>query len=90
MHLADDHTMFREGLEALLASRQGVEVVGASSTGEEATTSVAKSKPDLIITQLDMHLKIRLPENSTSPRPPSSATWPTSTRRWACAPGARR
>jgi DNA-binding NarL/FixJ family response regulator len=57
VHLADDHTMFREGLEALLASRQGVEVVGTSSTGEEAAISVAESKPDLIITQLDMHLK---------------------------------
>lgn len=26
--LADDHTMFREGLKALLASREGIEVVG--------------------------------------------------------------
>ena len=58
LHLADDHTMFREGLEALLASREGVEVVGASSTGEEAVASVAESKPDFVITQLDMDLKI--------------------------------
>ena len=58
LHLADDHTMFREGLQALLASREGVEVVGASSTGEEASASVAESKPDLVITQLDMDLKI--------------------------------
>ena len=33
VHLADDHTMFREGLESILAFRGGVEVVGASSTG---------------------------------------------------------
>ena len=37
VHLADDHTMFREGLESILASRgRGVvEVVGRSSTGGE-------------------------------------------------------
>jgi DNA-binding NarL/FixJ family response regulator len=57
VHLADDRTLFREGLEAILSSRSDVEVVGKSSTGEEATAQVGESKPDLIITQLDMHLK---------------------------------
>ena len=27
MHLADEHTMFREGLRAILCSREGIEVV---------------------------------------------------------------
>jgi DNA-binding NarL/FixJ family response regulator len=57
VHLADDHTMFREGLEAILASRSDIEVVGTSTTGEEAAAQVARTKPDLIITQLDMQLK---------------------------------
>src|SRR5918998_2998190 len=57
VHLADDHTMFRDGLEAILASREDLEVVGTSTTGEEAASLVAKSKPDLVITQLDMQLK---------------------------------
>jgi DNA-binding NarL/FixJ family response regulator len=57
VHLADDHTMFREGLEAILASREDIEVVGSSSTGEEAAALIAQTKPDLIITQLDMQLK---------------------------------
>src|SRR5919112_4539610 len=57
VHLADDHTMFREGLEALLSSREELEVVGTSTTGEEAASLIAKSKPDLVITQLDMQLK---------------------------------
>src|SRR5215208_3651420 len=36
VHLADDHTMFREGLESILSSRGGsIEVVGRSSTGGE-------------------------------------------------------
>jgi DNA-binding NarL/FixJ family response regulator len=57
VHLADDHTMFREGLEAILASREGIEVVGTSTTGEEAAEQVAQTKPELIITQLDVDLK---------------------------------
>jgi DNA-binding NarL/FixJ family response regulator len=57
VHLADDHTMFREGLEAILSSREVVEVVGSFSTGEEAAAQVAETKPDIIVTQLDMRLK---------------------------------
>ena len=57
IHLADDHTIFREGLEAILSSREGVEVVGRSSTGEEAASQVGKTRPDLIITELDMQIK---------------------------------
>src|SRR5215216_7597622 len=57
VHLADDHIVFREGLEAILASRQDIEVVGRSSTGQEAADLIGKTKPDLVITQLDMQLK---------------------------------
>src|SRR5215211_7193292 len=57
VHLADDHIIFREGLEAILSSREGVEVVGRSSTGEEASSQVGKTKPDLVITELDMQIK---------------------------------
>jgi DNA-binding NarL/FixJ family response regulator len=57
VHLANDHTMFREGLESLLTSSEGIEVVGTSSTGEEAAALVKETKPDLVITQLDMKLK---------------------------------
>ena len=56
VHLADDHTMFRAGLEAILASHEGVEVVGASPTGE-AAAMIARSRPDLVLTQLDMDLR---------------------------------
>jgi DNA-binding NarL/FixJ family response regulator len=57
VHLADDHIVFREGLEAILASRQDVEVVGRSSTGQEAAALVGETRPDLVITQLDMDLQ---------------------------------
>src|SRR5918997_6013105 len=59
VHLADDHTMFREGLEAILASDgSGIEVVGRSSRGGEETVAlVEENKPDVVITQIDMDLK---------------------------------
>src|SRR5215210_1030787 len=59
VHLADDHTMFREGLESILASHgDGIEVVGRSSTGgEDAIALVEQSKPDVVITQIDVDLK---------------------------------
>jgi DNA-binding NarL/FixJ family response regulator len=57
VHLADDHTMFREGLQAILSSREGLGVVGSTSTGEEAAAQVGRTKPDVIVTQLDMQPK---------------------------------
>jgi DNA-binding NarL/FixJ family response regulator len=57
VHLADDHTMFREGLESILSSREGIEVVSTSSTGEEAAAQVGRTRPDVIVTQLDMQPK---------------------------------
>jgi DNA-binding NarL/FixJ family response regulator len=57
VHLADDHTMFREGLQAILSFQEGIEVVGSSTTGPEAAAQVGKTKPDVIVTQLDMQPK---------------------------------
>src|SRR5215210_8444463 len=57
VHLADDHTMFREGLAAILSSEEGLEVVGASSTGGEAAALVRETEPDVVITELDMQLR---------------------------------
>ena len=58
VHLADDHTMFRDGLEAILASSgNSIEVVGQTSTGEDAIALIEENKPDVVITQVDMQLK---------------------------------
>jgi DNA-binding NarL/FixJ family response regulator len=58
VHLADDHTMFREGIAALLTSHGGIEVVGQTSTGDDAIALIEGTKPDVVITQLDMQLKV--------------------------------
>jgi DNA-binding NarL/FixJ family response regulator len=49
--------MFRQGLEAILSSRGGIEVVGSTSTGPEAAERVRRTRPDVIVTQLDMQPK---------------------------------
>lgn len=49
--------MFRQGLASILSSEDGLEVVGETSTGEEAAALVGEMKPDVVITELDMQLK---------------------------------
>ena len=57
VHLADDHTMFRQGLESILASHEGIDVVGTSSTGgDDAVDLVGETKPDVVVTQIDTDL----------------------------------
>jgi len=51
--LADDHTLFREGLARLLTSHGGLEVVGAT-TGEGAVALAREKKPDVVIMQVQV------------------------------------
>jgi DNA-binding NarL/FixJ family response regulator len=52
--LADDHTMFRQGLAKLLASYGGVEVVGETTNDEGAVALAREKKPDVVIMQVQM------------------------------------
>jgi DNA-binding NarL/FixJ family response regulator len=52
--LADDHTMFRQGLATILASYGGVEVVGEVPNDEEALRLVGELNPDVVIMQVQM------------------------------------
>jgi DNA-binding NarL/FixJ family response regulator len=52
--LADDHTIFRAGLKALLDAEMGIEVVGEASTGDEAVEMVREVKPDIVVMDLSM------------------------------------
>jgi DNA-binding NarL/FixJ family response regulator len=56
--LIDDHTMFREGLRGLLSRREGIEVVGDSPTGERALDLLKSERPDVVLTQIDMDLRV--------------------------------
>lgn len=52
--IADDHTLFRDGLRALLSSIPDTEVVGEASTGEEAIAQAAAIQPDIILMDIQM------------------------------------
>ena len=52
--LAEDHTILRAGLRALLTSREDFEVVGEAENGREAVRIVDKYVPDLLIIDLSM------------------------------------
>jgi len=52
--LADDHTIFRVGLRALLELEDDLEVVGDASTGEEAVEKALALRPDVVIMDLSM------------------------------------
>ena len=52
--LADDHTMFRQGLAAILASYGGMEVVAEVPNDEEALILARELKPDVVIMQVQM------------------------------------
>ena len=52
--IAEDHTILREGLRALLSSDPELEVVGEAEDGQEAIRVVEKFKPGLVLMDLSM------------------------------------
>ena len=54
--IADDQTLFREGIKDLLEDEKGIEVVGEASNGPEVIAMAKKIKPDVIL------MDIKLPQ----------------------------
>jgi two-component system NarL family response regulator len=52
--LADDHTLFREGLAALIAAQPDFELVGQADDGLEALVKARQLVPDLILMDITM------------------------------------
>jgi DNA-binding NarL/FixJ family response regulator len=52
--IADDHTIFRDGMMALLQATSGIDVVGEAGTGEEAVEKAATLAPDVILMDIMM------------------------------------
>jgi DNA-binding NarL/FixJ family response regulator len=52
--LVDDHKIFVKGVAALLESEQGLNVQGYTYDGKSALEEVRKSKPDLLMTDIQM------------------------------------
>ena len=52
--IAEDHTLFRQGLKALLSLEPEFEVVGEAADGYQAIQSAKELKPDLILLDISM------------------------------------
>jgi DNA-binding NarL/FixJ family response regulator len=52
--IADDHTLFREGLSALLASVSDIDVVGETASGQETLVKADELEPDVILMDIQM------------------------------------
>ena len=52
--IAEDHTILREGLRAILSSNSEFEIVGEAEDGREAIRCVENIKPDLVLMDLSM------------------------------------
>jgi DNA-binding NarL/FixJ family response regulator len=52
--IADDHTLFRAGLRALLNLFPDIRVIGEASTGEETVTNAVTLHPDIILMDIQM------------------------------------
>lgn len=52
--LADDHTVVRAGLKAVLGTAKDITVVGEASNGREAVAVVERTKPDVVVMDLSM------------------------------------
>src|SRR6201987_3440073 len=54
--VADDHAIFREGLQKLRDAAEEIQIVGEASNGVECIKMLAKYKPDILL------LDLRMPE----------------------------
>ncbi len=52
--IADDHTIVRSGIQALLETIDDLTVIGEASDGEEAVTAVLHLRPDVTLMDLEM------------------------------------
>jgi DNA-binding NarL/FixJ family response regulator len=52
--IADDHTLFRDGLRALLASIPDIQIVGEAASGQDTVAQATALQPDVILMDIQM------------------------------------
>jgi len=52
--LADDHTMFRQGLKEMLSTDEYIKVVGEAENGAEAVELARETLPDVVVLDVEM------------------------------------
>ncbi|MBV6520434.1 MAG: Oxygen regulatory protein NreC [Gemmatimonadaceae bacterium] len=55
--LADDHTVVRAGLKAVLGTARDIDVIGEARNGQEAVAMVDRFNPDVVVMDLSMDVK---------------------------------
>ena len=52
--LCDDHTLFREGIKAILKDEPSIEIVGEAADGREAVAMARQLHPDVVLMDISM------------------------------------
>lgn len=52
--VADDHSIFREGLQLLLKKEKTIELAGEAADGDALLALIAAAEPDVVVTDIDM------------------------------------
>lgn len=52
--LCDDHTLFREGIKAILRDEASIEIVGEAENGREAVSLTLRLRPDVVLMDIAM------------------------------------
>lgn len=55
--IADDHSLFREGIQMVLKKEKSIEMVGEAADGEALLQLIEQVVPDVVITDIDMPIK---------------------------------
>jgi len=55
--IADDHSILRDGIQALLGRIKNLKVVGEASTGQEAVDKFFELNPDVLVMDISMPVK---------------------------------
>ncbi len=55
--LADDHTLFRDGIKSLLDSEKDITIIGETENGEGLVRKYFELKPDVVVTDISMPKK---------------------------------
>ncbi|HSK82890.1 MAG TPA: response regulator transcription factor [Rubrobacter sp.] len=72
--LADDHTMFRQGIASVLSGYGGMEIVGQTDNDEGAVELARRTRPDVVLMQVQMPISrarenLRRMREATDPSP---------------------
>ena len=52
--LCDDHTLFREGIKAILEDETSIEIVGEAADGRQAVAKALELRPDVVLMDIAM------------------------------------